>query len=299
MATRYWIGTDSGNEGDYGTAANWSGATVPEAGDSVVFRNSSQDCDDTLDQSAIALTSFTVEQSYTGKIGTVTGNAPVYLQIATALLDIGRHDGANAPAGSTQLLLDLGSGTACIGTILNSATTAAAANLMPIQIIAANAGTKIYVKKGRVGFANATSGETSTIDTIDVGYVSSPASDATVSTGSGLTLETWNQTGGRATLRSATTVGLVIRDGQLRTEGSGAHPAISVYGGELVSNSTGTITLLNCYGGTTDFSRSNQARTVTTTDVWGGTTLKLNPAVVTLTNDPEPQEPMTISTSGA
>lgn len=297
MATPIWIGTDVGNVGKYATAANWVGGAVPQAGDDVVFRNSSQDCDQDLDQSAVALASFTVEQSYTGKIGVVAGNVITYLQIATALLEIGRHDGTNAPSGSTQILLDLGAATQCTGTILNSASTAAVANLMPIQLTAAKNDHAFFVKRGRVGFANATAGETSTIDTIDLGYVSSKANDAIVTTGDGLTLENWNQTGGQATLRSATSVGLTLRDGQLTTSGSGTHAVVNVYGGELIPNSTGTITTMTLFGGRADFSRSNMARTVTTTDVWSGVVFKYDPNVLTLTNDPEAQEAITLTTS--
>ena len=289
MADIIWIGTDTA--GDWNVDANWVGGTKPANGDDVFFTNSSQDCDTTLDQSALALASLTIDQSYTGKIGTLAGNVVTYLQVGTALLTIGQQDGTSTPTGSTQLFLDLGSATQCIAAIHNSATTADNSTLMPIQITAAKNDHEFYIKRGKVGFANATAGETSTIDTIDVGWIASRSSDSLVTTGPGITLENWNQTGGRAVLRSATTVGLVLRSGELRTEGSGTHPAISVYGGELVSNSTGTITLLTGFGGIADFLRSNQARTLTTMDTWAGFTWKLDPAVVTLTNDPEPQDP--------
>jgi hypothetical protein len=41
MATKLWVGTDSGNEGDYSTAANWSPSGVPVATDDVILANSS------------------------------------------------------------------------------------------------------------------------------------------------------------------------------------------------------------------------------------------------------------------
>jgi hypothetical protein len=293
MPTREWKGTTD----DYETAANWTTATVPIAGDDVVLRDSAQAIATNLDQSAVVLNSFTVEQSYTGNIGSYADSAVTYLQIATPLLEIGRHDGYSSPTGSGQILLDLGSSTACTATILNSATTATDTSIMPIQIIAAHAGTKLFIKKGKIGIANAIAGETSTIDTIDVGYISSKASDALVTTGSGLTLETWNQTGGVAILRSGTTRALLLLDGKLSTEGTGTHDAISMSGGELVSNSTGTITLLHVYGGTADFLRSAQERTVTETKLWPGAVLKLDPAVVDLTFDPRYQDETIVTTS--
>ena len=51
MATKTWVGTDSGNQGDYGTAANWSPSGVPLAADNVIIANSSQDITGTLDLS--------------------------------------------------------------------------------------------------------------------------------------------------------------------------------------------------------------------------------------------------------
>lgn len=293
MADIVWIGLDT--VGSWNVDANWVGGTKPANGDDVFFRNSEQDCNLTLDQSALALASLTIEQSFTGLIGTIAGNVVTYLEIGTALLTVGSHDGNNNPTGSRQLFLDLGSVTACVGTIFNTATTAANPNLMPVQIIAAKNDHAIFVKKGRVGFANATAGEISTIDTIDVGYVSSPASDSQVTTGPGITLENWNQTGGKSILRSATSVGCSVRAGSLRTEGTGTHALVDVYGGELVPNSSGEITKLNCRGGVSDFLRSNQERTVAETDIWAGAVLKYDPAVVAMTADPEPQEAVVLT----
>lgn len=288
MAERIWIGTDSGNDGKYATAANWSGSAVPQAGDDVIFRNSSQDVDGDLDQSAIALASFTVEQSYTGDMGTISGNVVTYLQIATALLSVGRHDGYSSPTGSGQILLDLGSSTACTGTVYRTASTATVTNFMPLQLLAANNSTKLYIQGGKVGFANAMPTETSTIDTIDVGV------GAQVTTGAGLTLENWIQTGGTGVLRSATSVKLDLLGGELRTEGTGTHAIVNVYGGLFIGNSVGAIAKLNGYGGIGDFIRSAQARTLTETDIWRGFTLRIDPAYITMTADPEPQEEMAL-----
>ncbi len=287
MATRIWIGTSTA--GDYSVAANWTTATVPEAGDDVVFENSTQAVTAGFDQSAIALASFTVKQSYTGAIGTIAGSTVVYLQVAATTVTIGDHDGYSSPTGSNQLLLDFGSSTPATITVHNTATTATDTDIMPLQILAANASTKLFVRRGKVGVANAKSGETSTIDTIDSAWVTNKASDSQISVGSGVTLETWNQTGGSCTLNSATTTALTLIDGTLTTNGTGTHVVCNIWGGRFTSNSTGTITTLNCRGGVSDFLLSNAARTVTTTDVWPGMTLRSDPAVVTYTNDPEQQ----------
>ena len=89
MANRIWIGTDTGNEGDWGTAANWSGAAVPIANDDVYFENSSQSVIDTLDQSAIELDSLNIAQSFTGDFGL----AATPLQIDSPIVNIGYNNG--------------------------------------------------------------------------------------------------------------------------------------------------------------------------------------------------------------
>ena len=42
MAIARWVGTNTGNEGDYNVAANWSPSGVPVDGDTLIFENSSQ-----------------------------------------------------------------------------------------------------------------------------------------------------------------------------------------------------------------------------------------------------------------
>ncbi|MDP6583379.1 MAG: hypothetical protein QF535_01900, partial [Anaerolineales bacterium] len=62
MAVNTWVGGDSGNETDYGTAANWNttGETnrVPTDADDVIIANVSDDC--VLDGSR-SVKSFVVE----------------------------------------------------------------------------------------------------------------------------------------------------------------------------------------------------------------------------------------------
>ena len=80
MAKKIWVGGSSGNEGNYGTAANWSPSGVPVASDDVVIPSGSQSITDGLDQSAVSLSSFTVSSGYTGSIGSSEGS----LQIAAS-----------------------------------------------------------------------------------------------------------------------------------------------------------------------------------------------------------------------
>ncbi len=85
MAKKIWVGGDVGNEGDYATAANWSPSGVPIAADDVVIAPGSEDIDDGLNQSAVALTSLAIASGYTGTIGSGT---TAYLQIAATTITL-------------------------------------------------------------------------------------------------------------------------------------------------------------------------------------------------------------------
>jgi len=71
MATKYWLGNDTGNEGKLNVAANWSPVGVPGAADDVIFDGrSTEDADDDLDVwAALDLGSLTVRPSFTKNIG--------------------------------------------------------------------------------------------------------------------------------------------------------------------------------------------------------------------------------------
>lgn len=71
MANKTWVGTDTGNEGDWGTAANWSPSGVPVATDDVRIPAGSNAITGTLNQSAVALGDVIVEEGYTAAISTL------------------------------------------------------------------------------------------------------------------------------------------------------------------------------------------------------------------------------------
>jgi len=277
MATKLWVGTDTA--GDWSVAANWSPSGVPGAGDDVFLTDSSQDVDAGLDQSAIVLASLAIDQSYTGDIGT----SAAYLQIDTAILDIGQHYGAGSPHGSGRIKIDLDA-TACVVTIHNSGTSTD--NKPAILLKALNAATTIEVRKGSVGIAYLT-GETTTVATIKSNYISQKLTDADVYIGSGVTLTTLSMLGGTVDLLCAATT-VTNEGGTLTTGGSGAIITLNADGGTVNSNSTGTITTMNITGGTVDFTKSQAARTVTTLKVDAPGIVKYDSSIVTLTNKVQP-----------
>ena len=291
MATKTWVGTDTGNEGDWSVAANWSPSGVPEAADDVYLENSSQGVTAGLDQSAIALASFNKAQTFTGAIGT----SSAYLQISATAFNLGYHNGPGFPAGSSMVKLDIGA-TAATVTIDNSGTPATS-TVPAILLKANNASTNIRIRKGSVGIAFYT-GETTTVGIIDVGYKNSVNSDVDLFIGSGVTMTTLDQTGGEIVQAcGATTVSSSA--GTLITTGSGAITTLNAKGGTVTSNSTGTITNLNITGGIADFLKSAAARTVTTLKLEAGGKLKYNPDDLTITNKVDSDYPVILTATAA
>jgi len=286
-ATKIWVGTNSGNEGDWSTAANWSPSGVPTNGDDVYFENSSQSVTAGFDQSAVALNSLNFDQSYTGMLGDDV-NA---LDVNSTTVSSGYHYGPGTPAGSPLINLKLGSMQSVV-TIYNTGTSSNS-NKPAFRLKCNNASTTVEVRKGSVGIAVET-GDTATLGTLNISYISQVNTDADVLVNSGVTLTTLNQTGGDTILRcGATTIN--VEAGTLKTYGSGAITTLNIKGGTTTSNSTGTITTCNITGGTADFTKSAAARTVTTLKLDAGGTFKYDPDILTLTNQVDSDNPVRLT----
>ena len=282
MATCTWIGTDTGNEGDWATAANWSGASVPANDDDVYLTNSSQSVTEGFAQSAVTLASLTIDQSFTGAIGDSTS----YLAINATLVDIGKNDGFSTPSGSGRIKLNLGTVVSTV-TIHNTSSSSTDTDKEPVRILATKDTTVIRVKKGRVGIATDAPGETSSLASVYCDYVSSKTTDSDVRIGSGVTLVSYYQTGGEGVLACAATT-VSVSGGTLTTTGTGAITTLNTTGtGIAIGNSTGAITTANT-GGTLDMLQSTAARAITTANMQKGGNLKYNPDIVTaaIGNDP-------------
>ncbi|HUX15565.1 MAG TPA: hypothetical protein VMW52_03780 [Phycisphaerae bacterium] len=295
--TRLWLGNDSGNEGDWDTAANFDPAGVPVTGDTVILQRSSQSVTAGLDQSAVTLAALRIEQSFTGLVGTL-GDP---LIIGATAVNLGEHFGPSAaPAGSQGINLDL-RGASTI-TVANSAAASPSAEstLPPVRLLTDNASSVLRVRKGKVGLAINSPTAVSTIGTVSVGWSASQSTDADVQIGPGVTLTTLEQTGGSATLRCAATT-VTQSAGALLTDGTGAITTHTITGGSAILNASGTITTLNLDGGRADLTRSRAARTITTLAARSGSTgqISYDPAVVTVTNKLAPAGPVTISLSAA
>ena len=287
MATKIWVGTDTGNEGDVATAANWSPSGVPTTADDVVFENSSQSVTEGFNQSTTVLSSLSIAQSYTGAIG----DSDEYLEFGASAVKIGHHYGTGSPAGSGRIKLDLGTASSVV-TVLNSGTPTDA-NKNTIRLKAVSSSTEVHITKGSVGIASDATGETSTVKTIHIGYDTNKKNDADLNVGPGVGLTNFYKTGGESLLGCAATL-VEVSGGELTTYGSGAVATMTVTGGSVESNSTGTITALNVSGGAVDFTKSPAARTVTTVKLEAGGQLSYEPDVLTITNKVDSDNKVTL-----
>jgi hypothetical protein len=271
MANKIWIGNDTGNEGDWATAANWSPSGVPTDGDDVFLTNSSQSVTEGFNQSAVALASLNIDQTFTGAIG----DASNYLQIGTAILNIGLYLGSGVPQGSGRIKINLGSTTTATVNIYNSGQSLDT-NLPAIRLLMAKAADTVNILKGSVGIA-CQAGETSTVGTINTN------GDGKTWIGAGVTLTTLTKNGGAVQMECAATT-INNYAGDLKIFGTGAITTLNAFAGNVESSSAGTITTANVRGpAIVDFTKSLVARTVTTLNLSNGGTIKRDTAVVTIT----------------
>lgn len=98
---------------------------------------------------------------------------------------------------------------------------------------------------------------------------------------------TLRQVGGDVLLQGTgtTTTTAAVYGGTLTTESNLIVTTADINGGRFISNATGTVGTLNCDGGVSDFSQSQNSRTVTNTNLRGGQFIR-DVNIVTLTNAP-------------
>lgn len=274
----------------WSNAENWSTGSVPVSSDDVVIDGRSNwDIKYGLDQSAVALTSLTIKNSYTKTIGlpeinkdNAAENYPeyrdTYLQVQTSTLTI-----EGEGTGSGRIKIDLGSATATTMNISSRGNTAEQ-GIPALLILGTNASNIARVTRGDVGFAFYEGGSAH-LATLDVGFEDNQAGNSTVRCGDGvdLTNATVTQSGGSLTIETTTSSGTITQSGGTLYVLAGAHAQIDV-DGTLYYSGAGTLTTLNISGGTVDFRRGAQAVTVTNCVISRQSTL-LDPAKrVTFTN---------------
>lgn len=272
MATTIWTG--AANDGNYGTASNWSTGAVPTTSDNVYFTaDYNADVTAGLNQSGVTIGTFTVD-GYTGKLGSKSG----YLQID--------------PGGAVEInttgvsYLDLGNANVSL-TISNTASSSA--GNAGLYILDSNLST-LSITGGSVGFA-LNAGETSTVGIIKM-------TGGTLSVGDGGTLSTVTILGGTMNT-SSSVVTLNIYGGLFKSAGSAAMTTLNGDGGTVTHNSTGTITTANVRGVFLDLNQSLNARTITTLAPSAGGSIAYDPNFITITNRSALTKPVTESWTDA
>lgn len=258
MATKKWVGTDSGNEGDWATAANWDGSGVPSNGDAVYFDGSSnQDVTEGFDQSAVALASLNVSKEYTGSIGS-TGS-PLIIDATTL-----RYYGSGTFAGFSGDYPTV---------YIDSSQTAANSIELTGQGTDIN---NLYIFKGRVLLKTG-----STVVATYIMYRDSKLNDVVLNIEPSCTLTGITTLGGSGTIRSAIST-LTQREGSF-IHTTGAITTWNGYGGKLDWQSATTMVTANIFGGTLDTRNYLYPRTITTANLYQGGVLHQNPALTVTT----------------
>lgn len=218
---------------------------IPVAGDHVRLPAGSGAISSGLDQSAVAIGDFIVEDGYVQAIASAaaplridpdrfefSGVGTAYIDLRAANIDAQVFKTASAATGSQGLYLQ-------------------GSNL-----------SKLIVHGGIVGVA-VRHGETSTVDTVRC-----TGSAAQVTLGAGVTISTalYVTAGSVISRCSATIPAVTLEGGQFKSEEAGAITALSIDKGTAICNSTGTVTTVNLTGSgaVLDLSQSGASRTFTT-----------------------------------
>lgn len=260
MADKYWLGNDSGNEGDYSVAANWSPTNVPVANDSV-YITGSQSITAGLSQGGVELDDFIVLPDYTGDIGSASGS------LVIDMADADRFEFA----GRGTSYIDVG--TAAITARVKQTKTAA--NGQSGLYLDGSAIATLIVEAGSVELH-----DDCTATTVDV------RSGATLRVGTDATGTTIHNNGGTVHFEGTTTT-INTNGGTTNIKGSDAVTTVKCTGGTVNCTTTGTVTNAQALStGVIDLTGSSVSRTVTNMKVEGTGKIDYDPNVVTLTNAP-------------
>lgn len=260
MATRDWIGTDSGNEGDWSVAANWSGATVPITGDIARFLTGSQSVVAGKDQSGVNLLELIVTSGYSGDIGSSTGK----MEIGATTLSF---------QGRGNAWFDVSTGSFNYDAVYVQGGVSGRRLYITGNVAAA------HIMEGFVTFESGTVTEAwlETIGTqLEVPQVTITDADFT----------TLHVLSGVVTQNGSGTISAMHILAGTVTSQEGTTTNVTVRGGLFVKNSPTTVAELKMYKGSCDASQDDRAKTFTDIETHVGMMLNLQnaPDNVVVTN---------------
>jgi hypothetical protein len=279
--------TASSGPADASVAANYSTGALPAGGDDLVFSNSGNSCVFGLSALAgITLSSLSIDQSFSGKIGLARNNPagyveyrPQYLGVGATTLTIGNGPGN----GSGRIKIDSGSVATTVN-VFNSGQPAET-GIKSILWRGTNSANVVNISKGSFA-AGYLEGDSATVATLRQGYQTNQNGDTDVLLGPGCTLATIVKTGGNLTVNSSFST-LTQGPGKAGTTSiiGGTPGTLVVTGGALVYRTAGNYTAIAVgVKGIVDFSQDPRARTGTNTTVNSGGTLLDPGQSVTFTN---------------
>ena len=294
----------------YNEANNWSEDAVPGAGDNVRVENSDVNICWGLDASATDISSFTVMRSYTGRIGldpqvfatssdgettvsTATEYRQAYLKLDCDRIEVGVDNGVGNPAGSQLISIGNAETTATNCIVHGTATTAWRAGEYAFRYWTNDADADIEVKSAPGGVVLGPDTVNGTAGVIGDVIVSDMSATSKVVCNERLTISNFTAYGGSNILRSSGTVtACKIFGGVTTSEGDFTITTYTIEDGTFYQNHIKTggseITTANLNGGTTDATRSAEARTWDTVTPKPGATLIADADTLTITtlNDP-------------
>lgn len=253
---------------------NWGGSAIPADSDVVYLDHSDVSVLYGLNQSSIQPAEMYVPLSFTGQVGLPQVNEAggyaeyrdTYLRIGPAALQIG----AGAGNGSGRLKFDSGTDI-CALTVLGSGSSAD--ELPAVLWKGTNAGNTLVLRGGTLGVA-LFGGEAATLDDITV-------DGGELTLGAGVTLTgDIVVNGGSVVISSHVDGTLTVTGGAVVIEGAGAVDQLTVRGGVVTYNTTGTLggNTVVSGSGVLDFSQASGAVSVTNPiDLFGQNCQVLDP----------------------
>lgn len=263
MATRTWQGGTGGSTTDYSVAGNWVEGAVPVAGDAVTIMPNPDgtvyNITAGLNQAGVAITSFVVDQSYTGTIAATGGY--LLLNVTTAV----------SINGNGAMYIDC-----------------SAANLLELNVrMDEDTAGHLYWKGPTVSGAYLHRGVmthvSGTATAFYVSLVDDEDDDSTLTWTAG-TATLMVVLGGSITMNGGTWSGYRQTAGEVIVK-TGTVTSPDIHGGTFDYRSVTTLGLLECYGESAVFTLANDIRpkTITTIYARGTPTLYLDNGADTIT----------------
>jgi trimeric autotransporter adhesin len=255
------VATAASGPNHWNEAKNWDTGSVPVDGDTPYIDNSNVSILYGLDQSAVTLAALYVGQSFTGTIGLPEVNSDgtqyleyrdQYLAVGATILQIGLGVGEGSGrikinTGSVQTALSVWNGGQSLDTTLPA-----------ILWKGTHASNALVMRGGDVGIA-VYGAEVATLATWSV-------ESGRLVLGAGVTLSgALQQNGGDVLVNSLIDGSLTVLDGNTVIDGTGAVDQLTIRGGNVIYNTSGTLggaTVLSGPG-VLDFSQDARATSVT------------------------------------